>query len=1019
MRQTPNQSPDDSSEQLLPHFSLCFSRSLLKWRQFATDDLSPRIRRPLSTTTLPIMRAIAEGDAEKLRDLLVHGADVNCRNQSGQTALMMAALLGHSEIIPLLLQFGADVRLRDNQGLSALEWSQRRGFAEITEILSNALPPDDATVNQDKPRSANGLGPAATAILKTVQAERQAAGAERTALDDSAISNRQREVPQDTPLRKATRRDVEESQLRAQQELERLGLIRPPTQEPSEEEIREKAQQELRRLGLVSSRDLLPSRHKFRANVEQERKTVGPHPSVTPETAQPIPDKPKVDELPVVTTTPEIQSPPPRTAAASASLPTATSQPTTTQAVGAPLEQRTENSAPESTNLDSSSVPQPVPAQPPTASENIPTTQARLDQVTPGPNLPPIPFVGATQPLEAPQEESRPPGFDTISDIEAPAFSGTPETIETAETTATEPTIASPSQSPSAAEVSTPAPDFDRTIADFAPPTNATSQSPSAADVSSPAPDFDRTIADFAPPTNAPETLEQAKSVVPSEETVDESAVAKATRRRSRVTTALRETTELKARPVTEPLKVPPLVSEPIVTTSQPSNTDTPSNSASVPDQTSAMPISPAQPSRTRGAILNLSEPRQATTPAIPLPEPARTVAPSQRGVGTRAPIILFLLLLLLGSGVLTFLILRTRFSRPQSSAQPAAVTPTSASAPTSAREKHGPFVAGTLAGAELNVPDAEYPADANGRSTAVTVEVRVNGAGGVVIAAHALNGDSLFRKAAEKAARSARFAPEKLPKDTKVASGTITYNFGTSNVQPVVVQPGNDTPVLGGALVGTEVSVPKAEYPTGNKGKTASGVVIVVVRVNRMGDVIAARPLNGPTQLRNAAVRAAKQAKFSREKLPKESLVTSGTITYNFTPTTTSASASTVAAPPTSAPAEAAKTPAPNASSAPPAENAKRAADIPVVSGELAGKEANIPKAEYPAQARRKGLSGTVQMLVRVNRQGKVISWRTLSGDQVFRASALKAAKKATFSPAKLGKIDTVLGTITYTFKP
>ncbi len=42
MTQTSNQSPDDPSEHQLPHFSLCFSHSLLKWRQFATDDLSPR-----------------------------------------------------------------------------------------------------------------------------------------------------------------------------------------------------------------------------------------------------------------------------------------------------------------------------------------------------------------------------------------------------------------------------------------------------------------------------------------------------------------------------------------------------------------------------------------------------------------------------------------------------------------------------------------------------------------------------------------------------------------------------------------------------------------------------------------------------------------------------------------------------------------------------------------------------------------------------------------------------------------
>jgi len=949
------------------------------------------------------MRAIAEGDAEKLRDLLVHGADVNCRNQSGQTALMMAALLGHSEIVPLLLQFGADVRLRDNQGLSALEWSQRRGFADITDVLVNALPPEDAPISEDKGRSANGLGPAATAILKTVRAERQANGAEATAPDDSLESRRQRDVPQATAQGQATRRDVEEHQLRAQQELERLGLIRPPAKEPTDEEIREKAQQELLRLGLVSSRDLAPSRSKLRTNAQQPRQTAAEAPSsVSPETTQPLLDNPELDELPVKTPIQDIPSPPPKTAAASASLPTATSQPTNAQAASEPLERPTMNAAPASTNPDPLSVSQPVSTQTPTANQDLPTAQARLDQVAPGPTLPPVPLVVAPQPLEAPIEESKSLPFDTIPDVAA-SFD-TPEKVETADTSATDQNSASPPQSSRTSDVPEPVPDFDRTIADFASPTIA----PEAAE---------QRESDVV----APEPSERQESVVASDEKVDESFVPKASRGRSRVTTALRETTELKARPITEPLKMPPLVEEPAAAQVEPSPMDPPSTSPSTPDQSNARPTTSAPGSSTRGAILNLSGPRQAAAPAISVPELAKIVAPAQKRVGTRAPIILLLLALLLGSGVLTFFILRNRFSRIQTPAQTTAVAPTSVTT-ASKLEKSGPFVAGALAGAELNLPDAEYPDQAKGRSDAVTVVVRVNGAGGVVIAAHALNGDALFRKAAEKAARSARFATEKLPRDTKVVSGTITYNFGTSNVQPTVIQPGSGTPVLGGALVGTEVSLPKAESPTGNKGSRDSGVVMVVVRVNRMGDVIAARPLNGPVQLRNAAVRAAKQAKFSREKLPKESLVTSGTITYNFNaPTTSTTSTPTVpASTSTAAPAaETAKTAAPNPSPAAPVAAVKRAGDSPVVSGELAGKELSIPKAEYPAQARRKGLSGTVQILVRVNRQGKVISWRTVSGDQVFRAAALKAAKKATFAPAKLGKIDTVLGTITYTFKP
>ncbi|MGI8897042.1 MAG: TonB family protein, partial [Pyrinomonadaceae bacterium] len=72
----------------------------------------------------------------------------------------------------------------------------------------------------------------------------------------------------------------------------------------------------------------------------------------------------------------------------------------------------------------------------------------------------------------------------------------------------------------------------------------------------------------------------------------------------------------------------------------------------------------------------------------------------------------------------------------------------------------------------------------------------------------------------------------------------------------------------------------------------------------------------------------------------------------------------------------------------------------------------------DYPEKAKSKAISGTITVVVRVNRAGKVISWRTSQGDSQLRAAALKAAKKATFSPEKLPKGE-VVGTITYNFKP
>lgn len=92
----------------------------------------------------------------------------------------------------------------------------------------------------------------------------------------------------------------------------------------------------------------------------------------------------------------------------------------------------------------------------------------------------------------------------------------------------------------------------------------------------------------------------------------------------------------------------------------------------------------------------------------------------------------------------------------------------------------------------------------------------------------------------------------------------------------------------------------------------------------------------------------------------------------------------------------------------------------VPVVGGALIGKEIELPKAEYPAEARNAGISGVVTVAVRVNQNGRVISARALSGDSQLRAAAVSAAKRATFSPEKLAREgETVTGTISYTFKP
>jgi TonB family protein len=200
---------------------------------------------------------------------------------------------------------------------------------------------------------------------------------------------------------------------------------------------------------------------------------------------------------------------------------------------------------------------------------------------------------------------------------------------------------------------------------------------------------------------------------------------------------------------------------------------------------------------------------------------------------------------------------------------------------------------------------------------------------------------------------------------------------------------------------------------------------VTVRVRVNQKGVVIFAQALDGDERLQEAAVKAGKSAAFSPEKLRSKGRIATGTITYNFVapqPSASGPSNVTASKPAGSAMQSASTVSSPPATGSSPARTGVNptASDdqFPLTGGPLAGTELNLPKPQYPSSAKSKGISGTISIVVRVNRAGKVISWRTGEGDSQLRAAALKAAKQATFSPAKLPGKGEVVGTITYNFK-
>ena len=240
---------------------------------------------------------------------------------------------------------------------------------------------------------------------------------------------------------------------------------------------------------------------------------------------------------------------------------------------------------------------------------------------------------------------------------------------------------------------------------------------------------------------------------------------------------------------------------------------------------------------------------------------------------------------------------------------------------------------------------------------------------------------------------------------------GFGTYHFMTSLVstrtsrgvkpepasQPVsaATTPTKSDPAVGGDLAGTELFLPDADYPPA--ATVASGNITVGIQVSQKGIVVKAEALDGDESLRSAAEKAALRSAFAPEKLKDKGELIDGTITYNFLK--------------------------PNNSLPPPEQDFGFITDVVTrkdvsasAGGPLAGAERKLVIPKIPKSLRVDQESATV--VVRVNRAGRVMSWRPLDGEEKFRAYLIKAARDSTFDPGKLPGEGNVVGFITYRFQ-
>lgn len=90
-------------------------------------------------------------------------------------------------------------------------------------------------------------------------------------------------------------------------------------------------------------------------------------------------------------------------------------------------------------------------------------------------------------------------------------------------------------------------------------------------------------------------------------------------------------------------------------------------------------------------------------------------------------------------------------------------------------------------------------------------------------------------------------------------------------------------TTVEGAVLDGKAVSKPQPAYPPVARAARASGAVVVQITVDESGRVVSASAVSGHPLLQQAAVAAAREARFSPTLVSGQPVKVSGVLTYNF----------------------------------------------------------------------------------------------------------------------------------------
>ncbi len=88
-------------------------------------------------SVLKFLKLAQSGDISELEKQIDSGADLDCRDQYGWTALMCAAEAGHRDTVILLLAQGANKDLKEARNLRAIDIAAKNKQQQVVEALEN------------------------------------------------------------------------------------------------------------------------------------------------------------------------------------------------------------------------------------------------------------------------------------------------------------------------------------------------------------------------------------------------------------------------------------------------------------------------------------------------------------------------------------------------------------------------------------------------------------------------------------------------------------------------------------------------------------------------------------------------------------------------------------------------------------------------------------------------------------------------------------------------------------------